>query len=67
MSATNELDEHLNSAIKEKYALSTDITGIVLTRRVSLLYMELKLPFDVYRSYSRHILEYWERLFDMRN
>ena len=27
VSATNELDEHLNSAIKEKYALSTDITG----------------------------------------
>ena len=31
VSATNELDEHLNSAIKEKYALSTDITGNSLT------------------------------------
>ena len=31
VSATNELDEHLNYAIKEKYALSTDITGNSLT------------------------------------
>ncbi|XP_063686384.1 interaptin-like [Bolinopsis microptera] len=28
VSATNELDQHLNSAIKEKYALSTDITAL---------------------------------------
>lgn len=38
VSATNELDEHLNSAIKEKYALSSDITGEA-DRKVLFLYL----------------------------
>ena len=37
VTATNELDDHLTSAVKEKYALSTAITGIWLSYRVKPL------------------------------